>query len=345
MTDDMKSRTAAAAPAMAAGTTAANGPVRDGLTPEQKVALDDAKIPMNPHVKYHCGFGDRMIDFVIWLILAIIVALVIYPIWFIIIASFSNQNAVASGQVILWPKGFSFTGYQRVFADARIWLGYRNTLIYSIDGTLLNMIVTIPAAFALSRREFKPRRVILFLFTVTMFFSGGLIPQYLLYKSLGPLDSMWVYILPGAVSVWNVIISRSFFESSIPEDLHDAAQIDGADYFTFFYRIVLPVSGAILAVISLYYFVGHWNDFFTGLVFIRSDNKLPLQNVLRSILLANQTGISGHSASGRSALEMQQYANQIKYGVIIVSTVPLLIIYPFIQKYFTKGVMIGALKG
>ncbi len=315
------------------------------LTPEQKADKGLRQTPTNPRLHEKKTVSDWVVDIIIWLILGIVVALVIYPIWFIIIASVSNQNAVSAGQVILWPKGFSWSGYAKVFADSRVWLGYRNTLIYSIGGTLLNMVVTIPAAFALSRREFKPRRFLLFLFTFTMFFSGGLIPQYLLYKQLGLLDSMWVYILPGAVSVWNLIIARSFFESTIPEDLHDAAQIDGASYFTFFYRVVLPLSGAILAVIGLYYFVGHWNDFFTGLVFIRSDTKLPLQNVLRSILLANQANISGHSVSGRSALELQQYANQIKYGVIIVSTLPLLIIYPFLQKYFTKGVMIGAIKG
>ena len=182
------------------------------------------------------------------------------PLWFVVIASFSDPNAVAGGEVTLLPKGVTFVGYAKVFANHRIWQGYLNTIIYSVVGTAVNMAVTIPCAFALSRREFKPRRVIMFLFTVTMFISGGLIPNYLLYKALGINNTMWVFILPGAVSVYNVIVARSFFETSIPEELHDAAQIDGLSYFGYFFKIVLPLSSAILAVIGLYYFVGHWND-------------------------------------------------------------------------------------
>jgi putative aldouronate transport system permease protein len=273
------------------------------------------------------------------------VASVLYPLWFVIIASLSDPSAVASGSVSILPKGFRLTGYEMILNDERIWTGYRNSIIYAVVGTAVNLIVTIPAAFALSRREFRPRRALLLIFTITMFFSGGLIPSYLLYRDLSLLNTMWVFILPGAVSVFNLIIARSFFETSIPEELHDAARIDGLSYFGFFWRIVLPLSAAIMAVIGLYYFVGHWNDYFTGLVFIRDQSLLPLQNVLQSILLANQTAATQGSTGGQSAQQLQQVADQIKFGVIIVSTLPLLIIYPFLQKYFNKGVMIGAVKG
>ena len=265
---------------------------------------------------------------------------VLYPLWFVVIASFSDPNAVAGGEVTLLPKGVTFVGYAKVFANHRIWQGYLNTIIYSVVGTAVNMAVTIPCAFALSRREFKPRRVIMFLFTVTMFISGGLIPNYLLYKALGINNTMWVFILPGAVSVYNVIVARSFFETSIPEELHDAAQIDGLSYFGYFFKIVLPLSSAILAVIGLYYFVGHWNDFMTGLIYITDDTKQPLQVVLQQLLLVAQgTGTNVNAAA------QQQAADQIKFGIIIVSTLPLLVLYPFLQKYFNKGVMLGAVKG
>lgn len=299
-------------------------------------------VPWNKHVRMRKSPVDWVTDIIIWLLVALVIVIVVYPLWFIIIASVSDQTLVASGQVLLWPKGVNFGGYEEVFTDDRIWIGYRNTIIYSVVGTALNMIVTMPAAFALSRREFKLRRVLLFLFTITMYISGGMIPTYLLMKDLGLTDSMWVFILPTAVSVWNLIIARSFFETSIPEDLHDAAQIDGLSYFGYFFKIVIPLSAAIIAVIGLYYFVGHWNDYFTGLLYIQNADKQPLQVVLQNILLSNKTTAA---TSGVDSARQQQLADQIKYGVIIVSTLPLLVIYPFLQKYFNKGVMIGAVKG
>ncbi|KFI79156.1 sugar ABC transporter permease [Bifidobacterium mongoliense DSM 21395] len=184
----------------------------------------------------------------------------------------------------------------------------------------------------------------MFLFTFTMFFGGGLIPSYLLMKQLGLLNSMWVFVLPGAFGVYNMIIARSFFESSIPEELRDSARVDGVSYFGFFFKIVLPLSSAIIAVIGLYCFVGHWNDYFTGLIYIRDQDQQPLQNILQMILLANQA-TNGDNTASMSALQAQNFADQIKFGIIIVSTLPLLVIYPFLQKYFNKGVMIGAVKG
>lgn len=201
---------------------------------------DPGAIPWNKHTRQQLKPGDMAVDIVIALLLAVILLAVIYPLWFIVVASLSDQGAVSSGRVTLWPVGFTLAGYQRVFQDARIWTGYGNTVLYAVLGTALNLVVTMPAAFALSRLEFKPRRVLLFLFTFTMYFAGGLIPNYLLYKQLGLLNSMWVFILPGALSVWNLIIARSFFETSIPEDLHDAARIDGLGYFGYFMKIVIP---------------------------------------------------------------------------------------------------------
>ncbi|WP_044086495.1 carbohydrate ABC transporter permease [Bifidobacterium bombi] len=324
-----------------------SNPKKEGQTvsPARPAAAAIGDAPWNKHVQQTKTLGDWAVDVIIFLVLALIVVLVLYPLWFVVIASFSSPTAVSTGQVTLLPKGVSLEGYRKVLEDQRIWLGYRNTIVYTILGTAVNLIVTIPSAFALSRKEFKPRRVIMFLFTFTMFFSGGMIPSYLLMKSLNLLNSMWVFILPGAFSVYNMIIARSFFESSIPEELHDAARVDGESYFGFFFRIVIPLSGAIIAVIGLYYFVGHWNDYFTGLIYIRNQNQQPLQNVLQMILLANQANQSGGAATSMATMTSQNFADQIKFGIIIVSTLPLLVIYPFIQKYFNKGVMIGAIKG
>ena len=306
----------------------------------EAVTQNKNDIPWNKHVRQKQKPGDWAVSGIINVLLLLTIVAVLYPLWFVVIASFSNPNAVAGGEVLLLPKDVTFAGYAKVFANQRIWQGYLNTIIYSVVGTAVNMAVTIPCAFALSRREFKPRRVIMFLFTVTMFIAGGLIPNYLLYKSLGINNTMWVFILPGAVSVYNVIVARSFFETSIPEELFDAAQIDGLSYFGYFFKIVLPLSSAILAVIGLYYFVGHWNDFMTGLIYITDDTKQPLQVVLQQLLLVAQgTGTNVNAAA------QQQAADQIKFGIIIVSTLPLLVLYPFLQKYFNKGVMLGAVKG
>ena len=249
----------------------------NSVAPAVKTANDE--IPWNPKVRQKKQPADYVVDFLIGLLVVAVVIVVLYPLWFIVIASFSNASLVSQGGVTLFPKGIDFAGYAKILDDARIWTGYKNTIIYSVVGTIVNMLVTLPVAFALSRREFKARRVILFLFTFTMFFAGGLIPSYLLFKDLGILNSMWVFILPGAVNVYNVIIARSFFETSIPEELHDAAQVDGLGYFRYFMKIVLPLSSAIIAVIALYYFVGHWNDFFTGLIYTQSGEAAVAERV------------------------------------------------------------------
>ncbi|MGP3964881.1 carbohydrate ABC transporter permease [Nonomuraea sp. 3N208] len=290
--------------------------------------------------------GDIAFSVILAVVCLAVLTAVIYPVYFVVIASVSDPSLVATGEVWLLPRGVNWFGYEQIFADERIWTGYRNTVLYSLVGTALNLLVTLPAAYALSRREFKPRKVLMVFFAITMFFHGGLIPTYMLYRDLDLLDNWLVFVLPPAVNVYNLIIARAFFESSLSEELFEAATIDGISYFGFFLKIAIPLSKAIISVIGLYYLVQHWNDFFTGLVFIRDYDKQPLQIVLRDILLSNQAFAGGAgSAGGAGANYAQQYADQIKYGVIIVSTLPVIVLYPFLQRYFEKGVMIGSVKG
>lgn len=272
--------------------------------------------------------------------------IVAYPIYFVIIASVSDSTLVSRGLVTLFPRGFSLYGYEQIFQDTRIWLGYLNTMIYTLGGTFINLLVTLPAAYALSRKDMKGRNFLTFFFAFTMFFNGGIIPTYLLFQNIGLIDSRWVFVLPTALNVFNLIIARTFFENSIPNSLYEAAELDGCSHFQFFMKVALPLSKALISVIGLYYLVQHWNDFFTGLIFVRDYSIQPLQIVLRDILLSNQAFQGGAGgAGGDIGGYAQQFADQIKYGVIIVSTLPILIVYPFLQKYFEKGVMIGSIKG
>lgn len=288
--------------------------------------------------------SDLIFDFFVYSTCLFVFLIVAYPLYFIIIASVSDSTLVSTGKVLLFPKGFSLFGYQEIFQDSRIWTGYKNTLIYSLGGTFVNLLLTLPAAYVLSRPEFRARRLLMFFFIFTMFFNGGLIPTYMLLRDLSMIDTMWVFIFnPLTVNVFNLIIARTFFESTIPKEMYEAATMDGINHFGFFTKIVLPLSKAVISVIGLYYLVWHWNDFFTGLIYIRDYSLQPLQIVLRDILLSNQVFAEGSGSTGSGYA--QRYADQIKYGVIIVSTLPILIIYPFIQKYFEKGVMIGSVKG
>ena len=288
------------------------------------------------------SIADRAFDALIWFLGVASVLLVAYPLYFMIIASFSDPGAVAGGHVWLLPKGITTRGYQLIMEDSRIWTGYRNTILYTVLGTAVNLIFTLPAGYALSRKDFTPRNALMFFFVFTMFFNGGLIPTYLLMRSLRLLDTVWVMVIPFSVNVFNLIIVRTFFDRSIPQELHDAARIDGCSDVRFFVSVVLPLSKAIVSVIGLYYAVGHWNEFFRALIYLRSARLQPLQIILRAILVMGQA-FEGSSAEGVAS--MQNLYDLIKYGVIIVSTVPIMAVYPFIQKYFTKGVMIGAIKG
>lgn len=302
---------------------------------------------MTKRKKFLRNWPDLSFRIVVTVITVSAFLLVLYPIYFVVIASFSDSTLVNQGQVILYPKGVSLYGYSQIFKKPEIWVGYKNTIIYSLFGTVFNLAVTLPAAYVLSRKDFAARGIVMKLFVITMYFNGGIIPTYMLIKDVGLLDSPLVMIIFGAVNVYNLIITRTFFETSIPDELYEAAALDGCSHFRYFSTVVLPLSKAVIAVIMLYYLVGHWNDFFSALLYLNSDKYQPLQIVLRNILLLNQAmaGTTGASAGAGAGAYAQQFADQIKFGVIIVSTVPVLCVYPFIQKYFEKGVMIGAVKG
>jgi putative aldouronate transport system permease protein len=279
-------------------------------------------------------------------ILTAVLLAVLYPLYFIIIASISDPILVNSGKVYLYPKGVSFDGYARVMANNEIWIGYRNTIFYTVLGTLINLAVTIPAAYALSRKDMDGRNIIMAFFTITMFFSGGLIPTYLVVRGLKMINTFWTLVLPGALSVFNLIVSRTYMASNIPWELQEAGRMDGCSNTRLFFRIVLPLSAPIIAVMALFYGVNHWNSYFTALIYISNKKLKPLQLVLREILLQSSYLAGAGTLEDAESLAVQaRIAEVVKYCVIIVSTLPVLMVYPFIQKYFTKGVMLGAIKG
>ncbi|RKI82277.1 carbohydrate ABC transporter permease [bacterium 1xD42-87] len=287
--------------------------------------------------------ADRIFGVVVLLLSIVIFLIILYPLWFVVIASISNSNLVNLGKVTFLPKDIRFYGFQQIMEDARIWKGYLNTLIYVVAGTTLNMVVTMPAAYALSRRRFKARNKVMFYFVFTMFFSGGLVPTYMTISALHLISTKTILILFVAVNTYNLIIARTFIENSIPEDLYEAAVLDGCSHFAYFTKVVIPLSKAVNSVLILYYAVFHWNDYFNALVYNSKQENAPLQIVLREILLLNQAFSSG--SGGVQGGYGQSSADQVKYAVIIVSTLPILCVYPFVQKYFEKGVMIGAVKG
>lgn len=286
---------------------------------------------------------DKTFDIMNYVLLTICFLVVAYPLYFVVIASVSDPVDVNAGRVILYPVRTTLDGYRRILEYKSFFTGYRNTLVYTGVGTLVNMLLTVPAAYALSRKDLVGRNVFMMMIAFTMIFSAGLIPTYLHIRDLGLIDTMWALILPGAVSTWNLIVARTFFQQSIPDDLLEAAQLDGATNAQFFAQIVLPLSKSILAVLVLFYAVGHWNTYSNALYYIISDDKRPLQLVLRSILFENTMGDMVEDASNLAA--QQRLGDLIKYGIIIASSLPLLILYPFLQRYFIQGVMIGAVKG
>ncbi len=288
--------------------------------------------------------SDRIFKAFVIIMSILIFAIIVYPLWFVVIASISNSDLVNQGKVIFWPRDIRFYGFEQIMQDSRIWTGYKNTIIYVVVGTLLNLAVTMPAAYALSRPDFKARNGVMLYFVFTMYFSGGLVPLYMTIKSLGMIGTPWILILMVLLNTYNLIIARTFIASSIPNEMYEAAQLDGCNHFKFFSKVVLPLSKAIIAVETLYYAVYHWNDYFTALMYNNNNAKTePLQMVLRRILLLNEAYASGNG--GVQGGYAQSSADQVKFAVIIVSTVPILCVYPFVQKYFEKGVMIGAVKG
>lgn len=292
-------------------------------------------------------FSDKIFKVGNYIFLTLALLVVLYPIIYIVSASISNPKFVNSGEMWLWPKGINFEGYKMVFENKSIWNGYKNTIIYTLIGTAINLFVTIPGAYALSRKDLVGRGFMMAILVITMFISGGLIPSYLLIKNLGMINTIWALVIPGAASVYNVIVCRTFFQTSIPGELAESAKIDGASNFTLFTKIVIPLSAPIIAVMALFYGVGHWNSYFGALIYIKDQDLYPLQLVLRQILVLQE--MSGEMQMTQATAELLEHratvADTVKYAVIIVATLPLIIIYPFMQRFFVKGVMIGSVKG
>ena len=286
---------------------------------------------------------DLLFDLVLYSICAVMLILVIYPLWFIVIASFSDPSAVAGGHVWILPVGFTLEGYDELFKQAEVWTGYRNTIVYTVLGTIFGLVVNIPAAYALSRKDLWGRKVLMGLYVFTMFFSGGMIPIFLTVQEMGFYNNFWVMIIPFSVSAYNIIVARTFFETSLPADLWDAAQIDGCGNLRFFFTMALPLSKAVISVIALWTAVGQWNGYFNALLYLRDADLHPLQLIMRNILITNQVFAS--MGTGEAAMIAMRRANLVRYSMIIIATVPIMCVYPFIQKYFDQGVMIGAVKG
>lgn len=287
--------------------------------------------------------GDRLFYAVCYLITALFMLAVLYPLVYILSASFSSAEAITSGRMWLYPVDFSLVGYKYILKYDAIWLGYRNTLFYTFAGTLINVAMTMTCAYGLSRRGMRGRRFFTMLFTFTMIFSGGMIPNYLLMKNLKLLNTVWCMLLPGAISAYNLIVAKTFIENSIPGDLLEAARIDGCSDVRFFFSIVLPLSKAILAVLLLMYAAAHWNAYFNAFLYLTDKKLYPLQIFLRQILV--QSNMSADMLDPEAMAQMQTLQQILKYAVIVVSTAPMLCLYPFVQKYFRQGVMIGSIKG
>ncbi len=289
---------------------------------------------------YKKTLGDRIFNAANFIFMILIMLIMVYPCWYVLMASFSDPVAIyGNGGILLWPKHFGIYTYQEVLKNSQVWLGYRNTVLYVACGGLLSLFLTISAAFCLTRRGLPGRNGILFLILFTMYFSGGLIPSYLVVRSLKLLDTPFAVLLPGAVSTYNLIITITYFRG-LPYELEEAAKIDGAGDYTVLFRIMVPLATPIIAVIALYYMVGIWNNYFTPMLYLNKRSLFPLQLFLREILIQNNTA----SITASQSDSAQAYAENVKYAIIVVSTVPVMCIYPFLQRYFVKGIMIGAIK-
>ena len=281
------------------------------------------------------------------LFLLIMVVVTFYPVYFVVVASFSDPIYVNNGTFLVFPKGFTMKGYIEVFKDERIWTGYGNTILYTVCGTILGTVITVLAGYSLSRKDLPGRGILMKLLVFTMYFSGGMIPFYLVVKNLGMVNTRLSMIILGSVSIYNVIVVRSFMSSTIPDELMDAATIDGCGNGRFFAQIVVPLSKAVIAVIVLYIAVARWNSYFNAMLFLSDADKYPLQVVLRQILLAGEAMVNNTETMTDpvAAAALRNMAMVVKYSVIVVATLPIICVYPFIQKYFVKGVMIGSVKG
>ena len=294
--------------------------------------------------------GDFRFDVVNMIALTILMLIFFYPMYLCLISAISSPEEVFAGRVLLIPKGFNAEGFQRVLQNDSLWRGYLNSICYTILGTAINLALTMTGAFVLSRKTFALRGVLNWMVLITMFFGGGMIPTYLLVKNLGMLNTVWALVLPGAISTWNLIITRTFIASSSPDELQEAAQIDGCNNARFFVSIVLPNSSTIIAVIGLFYAVDHWLSYWNAMLYITKSEMYPLQLVLRDILLKAEVALQNAQSGadldgGASIVELLRISESVKYIVVIAGTLPLLIVFPFVEKYFVKGVMIGSVKG
>lgn len=274
-------------------------------------------------------------------ILILLAFIVLYPLYFIIIASISDPDAVLAGKVFLYPVDITLSGFSKILTVSSVWKGYLNTIVYTLLTVAISLLVTIPAGWALGRKNLPFKKILMVYFIIPMFFGGGLIPFYNVMSGLHLINSMWAVILPAVLSVWNLFMTKTFFESSIPDSLIEAAKIDGAGHFRTFLMIVVPLAKPIIAVMALYYAVGQWNSYFNAMIFLQDEKLYPLQLVLKEILIAAESTVGG---SGETILEQYRLATQIKYVSVIVSSLPVLMLYPFVQKYFRQGIMIGSLK-
>ena len=285
--------------------------------------------------------GDRVYYAIVYFVLLLLALIVVYPLYFVVIASFSSADAVLAGKVYLFPVDIDFTGYIRCFERTDIWIGYGNTIWYTLAYTIFSVVFTVTAAWALSRKTLPFRKFFMIFFTITMFFGGGLIPFYKVVSDLGMLDNPLSIILPGTVSAWNLFMAKTFFQTGVSDSIIEAAELDGANRLRLFVSVILPLSKPIVAVLALYYAVGQWNSYFNAMIFLQDADLFPLQLVLKEILTASESTTGG---SGETILEQFRLANQLKYVTVIISSLPVFCLYPFAQKFFAQGVMVGSLK-
>lgn len=287
--------------------------------------------------------GDRAFDVINTLLLVFVFLIIFYPLYYILIASFSDPDMVLTGKIFLLPKGFQLESYQKVFENSEVMNGYLHTILYAVVGTCINLVVTLSAGYALSRTDLRGKKALTLFFVFTMFFSGGTVPTYMLVRNLKLLNTFWAMVLPNAMSVWNLILCRNFFEGNIPKELLEVSQIDGCRNYYFFLKIVLPLSKALIAVMVLFYAVGHWNSYMQPLMYLSDRDKYPLQLVLKNILISSQPDASLAGMTDRA--EMYKQTEMLKYALVVVTSVPMIVLYPFVQKYFVQGVMVGSVKG
>ena len=294
-------------------------------------------------VKLYRTPADRILFALTWILLIFIMIVILVPVLFIIASSFSSPDAVSAGKVFLLPVDFTLVGYSVIFKSPNIMRGFINSVGYTVVGTAVSVTMTLFAGYPLSRKDLKIRGPVMFLFTVTMFFSGGMVPTYLVVSKLGLIDTFWAMIIPSAMGVWNVILIKTYIQTSIPQEIFESASIDGCSDWKYFIHMVIPLSKPIIAVMVLLYAVGKWNDFFSGLLYFNDSSRYPLQMILRNILILNDSGSIQMSLAEQ--MSRQSLKTQMQYSLIIVSSIPVMILYPFIQKYFVQGIMVGSIKG